>query len=178
MFKFDLKSGYYHVDINEEFHKFLEFYWTINGKQKFFVYTVMAFGLSSATYLFTKLLRPLLKYWRAAGISVIVYLDDGWGIYSSSVCKAVSNRVKSDIQKAGFFLNTEKSVWKPCLILEWLGFIWNIEEGSIEIPMLKISKLKKLIAQLLFGEVIASARCFWFKQLETLHYRALFPLNR
>ena len=229
MFKSDLKSGYYHVDINEEFHKFLGFSWTLNGKQKFFVYTVMAFNLSSAPYLFTKLLRPLVKYWRLAGISVIVYLDDGWGIDSSAVCEAVSDRVKSDIQKAGFVLNTEKSVLKPCLILEWLGFIWNMEEGSIEIPKLKISKLKKLIAQLFFGEVIASARClakvagkiismsfsfgniclimtrqiqiciinrqnwnfpltlgqevvdelsFWFKQLETLPYRALFPLNR
>ena len=79
-----------------------------------------------------------MQYRRAAGISVIVYLDDEWGIDSSAVCEVVRDRVKSDLQKAGFVLNTDKSVLKPCLILEWLGFIWNIEEGSIEIPKMKI----------------------------------------
>ncbi|MEW8544538.1 MAG: reverse transcriptase domain-containing protein, partial [Candidatus Thiodiazotropha sp.] len=229
MFKFDLKSGYYHVDINEEFQKYLGFSWMLNGKQRFFVYTVMAFGLSSAPFLFTKLLRPLVKYWRTTGISIIVYLDDGWGIDSPANSEVVSNRVRSDLEKAGFVLNNEKSVWKPCFILEWLGFIWNMEKGSIEIPKLKLLNLKELIAKLLSGEIIASARClakvagkiismsfsfgnicmimtrniqiriverknwdslltlsqsvveelsFWFKMLEVLPFRALFPLNR
>lgn len=62
MFKFDLCSGYYHVNIHEDYQKFLGFSWEVDGRQRFFVYTVMAFGLSSAPFLFTKLLRPLVKY--------------------------------------------------------------------------------------------------------------------
>ena len=47
-FPFDLKSGFHHV-----------------------------FGLATACYVFTKLLRPLVKHWRSMGLHTIVYIDDG-----------------------------------------------------------------------------------------------------
>jgi hypothetical protein len=60
MFKFDLRNGYYHVNVHGNFQKILAISWEIDEKKTktFFVYTVIAFGLSSAPYLFTKLLRP------------------------------------------------------------------------------------------------------------------------
>ena len=45
-----------------------------------------------------------MQNWRAAGISVIVYLDDEWGIDSSAVCEVVRDRVKSDRGLTGGFL--------------------------------------------------------------------------
>ena len=60
MFSFDLKSGYHHVDIIESHQTFLGFEW---GSQ-FYVFTVLPFGLSTAPYVFTKLLRPLVRLWR------------------------------------------------------------------------------------------------------------------
>ena len=63
MFTFDLKSGYHHVDIFKDHQKFLSFAWTFrNGTTKFFQFTVLPFGLSSALYIFTKLLKPFVKY--------------------------------------------------------------------------------------------------------------------
>ena len=47
------------------------------GGGKYFVFTVLPFGLSTACYIFTKLLRPLVRYWRAKGLRIVVYLDDG-----------------------------------------------------------------------------------------------------
>ena len=38
---FDLKSGYHHVDINEEHWRYLGFYW----KKQFYVFKVLPFGL-------------------------------------------------------------------------------------------------------------------------------------
>ena len=70
MFSFDLKSGYHHVDIAKEHWKYLGFSW----ESRFYVFTVLPFGLSSACYIFTKLVRPLVRYWRERGLRVIVYL--------------------------------------------------------------------------------------------------------
>ena len=76
MFSFDLKSGYHHVDVAEVHQKFLGIEW--GGA--YYVFTVLPFGLSTACYVFTKLLRPLVRYWRARGIRIVVYLDDGLAV--------------------------------------------------------------------------------------------------
>ena len=41
------------------------------------MFRILPFGLSSACYVFTKLLRPLLKRWRSMGIRAVAYLDNG-----------------------------------------------------------------------------------------------------
>ena len=77
LFKFDLNSGYYHVDIHEHHQKYLGFAWEAEGKVSYFVFAVMPFGLSSACYTFTKLLRLLIKYQQGLGLQAVVYLEDG-----------------------------------------------------------------------------------------------------
>ena len=69
LFSFDLKSGYHHIDIAESDHKYLGFAWD----QRFYVFTVLPFGLATACY-FTKV---VVRYWRAKGLRILVYLDDG-----------------------------------------------------------------------------------------------------
>ena len=54
-----------------------------DGEPSFFMFTVLPFGLSSAPYIFTKLLRPLVKHWRSQGIHTVVYLDDGFDVEST-----------------------------------------------------------------------------------------------
>ena len=76
LFAFDLKSGYHHAEIH---HKFLGFEW--NGR--YYMFTVLPFWLSSACYIFTKLVRPLVHYWHARGIKITVYLDDGLAVASN-----------------------------------------------------------------------------------------------
>ena len=61
MFSFDLKSGYNHIDIAQAHHKYLGIAWG----QKFHVFTVLPFGLCTACYLVTKVVRPLVHYWRS-----------------------------------------------------------------------------------------------------------------
>ena len=48
LFKFDLKSGYHHVDIFEEHQTYLGFSWEINQQTHYFVFTVLPFGRSTA----------------------------------------------------------------------------------------------------------------------------------
>jgi len=82
MFSFDLKSGYHHVDIAQEHQTFLGFSWRKpdSVKEIFYVCTVLPFGLSSAPYVFTKVLKPLANYWRLQGLCIPIFLDDGWAI--------------------------------------------------------------------------------------------------
>ena len=61
-FKFDLKSASYHVDVFEEHQTYLGFSRKINNILKFFVFTVLPCDLSAAPFIFTKVVRPLVKY--------------------------------------------------------------------------------------------------------------------
>lgn len=63
-FTFDFKSGYHHVDIHGKHWTYLWFDWWQGAKTQYYVFTVLPFGLATACYLFTKLLRPLVHYWR------------------------------------------------------------------------------------------------------------------
>ena len=76
-FKFDYKSGYHHVDIYPEHWKYLAFCWGTGHSKRYFVFTVLPFGLATAPFVFTKIQKALLKHWRAQGIRIFTYLDDG-----------------------------------------------------------------------------------------------------
>lgn len=80
VFSFDLKSGYHHVDIFPDHRKYLAFSWDFGkGHTRYFQFTVLLFGLSSAPFIFTKLLKPLITNWRSQGIPIAIFFDDGVG---------------------------------------------------------------------------------------------------
>jgi len=54
----------------------LGFSWVFKGVTKYFKFTVLPFGLSLGPYIFSKVMRPLVKYWRSKAPSIVVYLDD------------------------------------------------------------------------------------------------------
>ena len=80
MFSFDFKSGYHHMDIAQEHQTFLGFSCKDpdSNNEVFYVFTVLPFGLSTAAYIFTKLLKPVEKHWRLQGTCIATFLDDGW----------------------------------------------------------------------------------------------------
>ena len=102
-----------------------------SGDEIFYVFTVPPFGLSTAPYVFTKLLKPLEKRWRLQGIWIAIFLDDGWGIVQDKQdCHATARAVRKDLSSAGFIANDEKSVWEPTQVLDWLGMTWNSILGT------------------------------------------------
>ena len=138
LFKFDLKSGYFHFDIFHQMQTYLGFCF----EGKFYCFTVMAFGISSAPYLFSKCLRTMVKYWREHAIKIVMFLDDGFGMDKSFVkCRSDAEFVKDSLVKAGFFINQEKSIWDPQMFLEWTGLVWNGHEYHISIPQRRINDL-------------------------------------
>ena len=151
---FDLKSGYHHISIAPEDQKFLGFSWVFpNGVQRYFKFKVLPFGLASACYVFTKLMRPLVKRWRGLGIRSVVYLDDGiLGDKNKDCLEKNISIVKSDLDRAGLTINKEKSHLIPSKSCTWLGFIINSETFKFFVPEKKISALKKLLSSLILRQ--------------------------
>jgi ribonuclease HI len=150
--KFDLKSGYHHVDIFLEHQPFLGFSWKMDkSTTSYFMFTVLPFGLTSAPFIFTKLIRPLVKLWRSKGITNVVYLDDGFDIERNiKNCTDNASIIQSDLHQAGFITNEDKCVWQPTQSLIWLGIHWDGVTGTISISpdgIKTIKVLEKLISQ-------------------------------
>ena len=145
LYGFDLKAGYHHIDIHPEQHQLLGFSYPDHwDKDRFFVFRVLPFGLSSAGFIFTKMLRVLIKYWRGQSIKILAFFDDGLGTASSYQEGVVhSIRVKQDLLAAGYVPNKVKSVWIPQRILVWLGFIYDLVVGTV---MATTDKIEKTIA--------------------------------
>jgi hypothetical protein len=91
-------------------------------------------------------LRPLVKFWRLKGLRIVLFLDDGWGINKSfehALCGA--KFVISTLLTAGFLINKEKSVFIPVQRFEWLGFIWDLQHGTLKIPDRRIENVLSCI---------------------------------
>ena len=142
LFSFDIKSGYHHIDIFPPDQEFLGFSWFKDGFTHFYKFTVLPFGLSTGPYIFTKVMRPLVRYWRLQAFRIAVYLDDGLGVCPSFAdCCSQSLAVKSDLFRAGFVANTQKSIWVPVQSLRWLGYRWDLKDNLLTVPEDKIDKL-------------------------------------
>ena len=102
------------MEISPEHRKYLSFAWTFSkGHTKFFQFSVLPFGLSSAPYLFTKLLKPLVKKWRSEAKSIVVYWDDSLGAAADKKkAKIASLQVYADMLKSCFLPNESKCVWE------------------------------------------------------------------
>jgi len=145
MFTFDLKSGYHHVEIFPEHRKYLSFAWTFSsGRTRFFQFSVLPFGPSSAPYLFTKLLKPLVTKWRSEAKSIVVYLDDGLGAAADKKkAKIASLQVHADLLKSGFLPNEAKCVWEPTQVITWLGTVLNTSTFEISATDKGITSLQE-----------------------------------
>ena len=134
-FTWDLKSGYHHVDICLEHQRYLGFSWQINVMLRYFTFTVLPFGFSSACFCFTKLLRPLVTRWRSMGHNSFIYLDDGLGSQLDK-CSAAAAAIfqKKELDSSGLRVNEDNSHWHPMQVGKWLRFVINTITMSFHIP--------------------------------------------
>ena len=70
--KLDLKDAYLSVLIYVSHQKFLRFHW----ESKEWQFQALPFGLCSAPYILTKVMKPVVARMRQLGIRLILYLDD------------------------------------------------------------------------------------------------------
>ena len=177
---FDLSHGYHLIEIHPEHRKFLSFEWTFeDGSTKYFQFCVLPFGLSSACYVFTKVLSPFTKRWRGIGIKVIIYIDDGIAASRTfELAKTAGELVKNDLVSAGFVINVEKSDFNPKTKGKWLGTIIDTIEMIFTVPSEKINKRLTDIKNVLMQNVLTHKQLTKITgQLSSMHL-TIGPLVR
>lgn len=146
LFTFDLKSAYHHIEIFLEHRKFLGFHYEFDNELRYFVFNVLPFGIATAGYIFTKVLREVVKHVRGIGHRLIMYLDDGIGGHGSG---GGANEASAYVLKAlvdyGFIIAHEKCQWKPSQYATWLGYTWSMSVGVVRITT---DRVDCLLAQL------------------------------
>lgn len=136
----DLKEAYFHLPIHPDHRKYLRF----EFQGKIYEFSCLPFGLSSAPYTFTKLIKPIIQSLHSRGITCINYLDDFLIIDVSyeGCCKSVGVVIEL-LQTLGFAINIEKSTLIPSKVCKFLGFVLDTDKLRIILPKEKKDKIKK-----------------------------------
>ena len=61
LYKFDMTQGYHHIDIDDNYQNYLGFSWKFDSKISYFMFIILPFSLSSAPFIFTKVMCCLGK---------------------------------------------------------------------------------------------------------------------
>lgn len=121
---------------------YLQFIWN----NHLFQFHALPFGLSSAPWCFTKVMRSVASSLREREIRLIVYLDDIliMSQHHSQILLAL-NVVMNLLESLGFIINKEKSILMPSRSLEFLGFTVDTLKYLFLLPQKKIAKIRKEI---------------------------------
>lgn len=127
----DLKDAYFLVPIQKSHRKFLRF----SHDKVLYAFTCLPFGLASAPYAFTKIIKPVIEYLHSRGVTCVSYLDDFLVLGVSNIeCSKNIQIVTNVLQTLGFIINRDKSVLRPSTQFRFLGFIFNSNSMTIELP--------------------------------------------
>ena len=150
-FCFDLKSAYHHIQLFDLHRTYCGFAWTEQGRTDFYTFCVLPFGLKTAGYIFSKLMRVVVAYWRSMGFRIVMFLDDGiGGDKSYQEALHVSKFVRESLPKFGFLIAEDKCSWEPSQVCTWLGYVWRFIDGFIFVTEERIRRLEATLDSLLF----------------------------
>lgn len=154
----DLKDAYFLIPVHEESRKYLRFYF----QNELYEFLVIPFGLCTAPFIFTKLLKPVANYLRNQGFSSVVYLDDFLCIAKNfELCHQNMCATKTLLKKLGFIINEVKSKMTPSTICQFLGVIINSNNMTLELPQNKRLDIFNIINKL---ENVSSCKIRIFAQ--------------
>lgn len=142
----DLQDAYFLISIDKDDRKWLRFKW----RSVLYEFKVLPFGICTAPFVFTKLLKPVLEYLRKSGLLSVNYLDDFLCMGKSyNECLMNVNLTKDVLESLGFVINTKKSVMIPNNYCKFLGFVFNTTDMIITLPDEKKQRIKKRAIELM-----------------------------
>lgn len=142
----DLADAFLHVLIHQTSRRYLQFAW----EGQLFQFRVLPFGLSLSPLVFTKILRPVLRWARRKGIRISAYLDDLLIVARDHRTSLVHTRMVQDkLKELGFMIKTEKSHLRPSQRIDHLGFIIDSNSLTLTVPTSKIRDLRREASRLL-----------------------------
>ena len=167
----DLEDAYLKVPIAHSSQKYLAF--TVFDPEinrfRIFLFQVMPFGLSSAPWTFSRIVKPIKKALQLQGIEFHTYLDDFLNLAPSSLLADQQlSYIYQRLQSLGLEIN-HKSCSVPSQTIEYLGVSWDLQALTlsltdqkkdairqkcrqvIEAPFLSRRQLEKLVGYLNFA---------------------------
>ena len=135
MTSIDLQDAYFLVSISKNSRKYLRF----RFNNKYYEFVCLPFGLSTSPYIFTKILKPVMRSLRERGFLSVIYLDDILCIGNSyEKCLENTTETITILQNLGFVNNTKKSKLIPSLTRKYLGLMINIKNSTLRLTEEKI----------------------------------------
>lgn len=125
----DIEKAYWQIPIHPQFRKFFQFRVGNRG----FQFQVMPFGLSTAPYWFTRVIKPIITFLGNQGVKVTSYIDDFFITGSSSSIVKDTASVLSALISAGFPISP-KSQLNPSQTLVFLGIEICSNTMSTSVP--------------------------------------------
>ena len=94
-------------------------------------------------------MKTLVKACRKKGINSVVYLYDVLVLEKSPKKLAKDMAYVLDtLDQSGLQINYKKSVLQPTQKVQHLGFLLDLEEGLLKVPVEKLSFMRKELKQL------------------------------
>lgn len=140
----DVKDAYYLISIHKAHRKCLR----LKFLGKTYQFTCLPFGLSTSPYVFTKIMKPVIKKLRDLGILLVIYIDDILILGKTYIaCVENTQKVIRLLETLGFVINYKKSTLIPTRTCQYLGFILNSRDLSLELTEKKKEKIGNLLGQ-------------------------------
>jgi hypothetical protein len=136
----DLKSAYQHLQLHPQHRKYFGF----TALQRRWRFRSMPFGLSSAPWAFTRVMRSVMAYARRFGVRLAIYLDDILIMAPTRELALEHTRlVRELLETLGFVLNLDKSVLMPTQVIRHLGLMIDSRRWRLFVPNEKIASIAK-----------------------------------
>ena len=136
--KVDLKDAF-SIPIHHQHRKFLRF----TFKWKSYQFECLPFGLSSAPWVFTKTLKPVLAVLRERGVRLIAYIDDILILAESR--DLIQDQVTGMLyllECLGFIVNRKKSILNPAQVIEFFGLSVDSITMEMRLSQLKMAQIR------------------------------------
>jgi hypothetical protein len=146
---YDISKTFHHICLHPESYCLVGFcVEDEDGKERFYHYVVVVFGIGPAGQALGRVMRPILRTLANLGIRNLVYVDDGIVIASSKIRADADYEVTLNLFKSvGLVMAEEKSdpIGASAQRKEYLGFLINMASIVVEVPELKMSRIRKLL---------------------------------
>lgn len=150
MASLDLEDAYYLVPIHQDSKKYFRF----EFKGVLYQFNCLVFGLCIAPYIFTKIMKPIMRILRIKNYSLVTYLDDILCVENSlDKCVENVNRTASLLESLGFSINQKKSSLVPQKKCKHLGFIIDSAKQITELTEEKRTSLGKLVDSFIHKQI-------------------------
>lgn len=136
----DLTDAFLLIPVATPYKKYLRFMF----KGNYYEFNCVPFGLCTAPFVFTKLMKPVVENLRSRSLLSVVYLDDFLLIgKTKEECLKNIKVTRELLQNLGFIVNLEKSNIIPTKKVKYLGFNWNTRKMIIELTTEKKETIYK-----------------------------------